>query len=367
MNPDLLFQPPDAINPREVRRVLVIKLRNLGDVLLASPVLSVLKKQLPHAEVDALVYSDTADMLRWHPELSELHEIRRDWKALSMWQRLGRERALLSALKRRDYDLIINLTDHTRGTRMSRLLSPRHAVGPEAPRSWLYRAAYTHLYPVIGGNRRHTVEINLDALRRIGIHPGGHSRRLTFVPGPAAESVVDEALSRAGISKGSFAVIHPGSRWFFKCWPPDRVAALGARIAASGLPVVLVCGPDPLEQRLVELVNGHGAFAAATFAGTLSLKELGALIDRARLMVGMDSAPMHIAAAMGTPTVAFFGPSGDIEWGPWQVAHRILKSSHSCRPCGRDGCGGGKRSECLEAIEVDAALAAVQSLLGETG
>jgi heptosyltransferase III len=367
LNPDSLFLPPDAIDPGALRRVLVIKLRNLGDVLLASPVVSILRKQLPHCEVDALVYADTSDMLRGHPDLSVLHEIHRDWKALSLLQRLGRERTLLAALKRRNFDLIVNLTDHGRGARLARLLRPRYALAPEAQRGWLYRSAYTHLYPVIGGNRRHTVEINLDALRRIGIQPGNHSRRLTFVPDAAAEIHVDEALSRAGLAAKAFAVIHPGSRWFFKCWPPDHVAALAARINELGLPSVLVCGPDPLEKQLLELVKKHGNIAAVEFPGSLSLKQLGALIGRARLMVGMDSAPMHIAAAMGTPTVAFFGPSGEIEWGPWQVPHRVLKSSHSCRPCGRDGCGGGKRSECLESIEVETAVAAVKSLLEETG
>lgn len=364
---DSLFQPPDAIDPSALRRVLVIKLRNLGDALLASPVISVLKQRLPHVEVDAMVYADTADMLRGHPDLSMLHEVRRDWKRLPFLERLARERALLATLRARGYDLIINLTDHGRGTRLARMLRPRFALAPEAPRGWFYRSTYTHFYPVIGGNRRHTVEIHLDALRRIGIHPENASRRLTFVPGAEAEAAVEAALQRIGLSSGSFAVIHPGSRWFFKCWPPERVAVLGKRISELGLPVVLVCGPDPLEQQLLDLVSKTREFAAATFSGTLSLKELGALIGRARIMVGMDSAPMHIAAAMGTPTVAFFGPSGDVEWGPWQVRHRILRSSHSCRPCGRDGCGGGKRSECLEAIEIDAAFAAVQSLLEETG
>ncbi len=366
LNPDPLFLPPDAVSPDELRRVLVVKLRNLGDVLLASPVVSVLKRQLPQLEVDALVYADTADMLRGHPGLGELHEIHRDWKQLGLFGRLRCERQLLSSLKRRNYDLILNLTDHGRGGLLSRLLKPRFAVAPDVRAGRAYRSAYTHLYPVIGGNRRHTVEIHLDALRRIGIYPGRDERRLTLVPGEAAVASVDRVLSAAGLKEKSFVLVHPGSRWFFKCWPPDRVAALCASLAARGLPVVLVCGPDPLEQRLLENVKNRTGPVAAVFPGNLSLKELAALIGRARLMVGMDSAPMHMAAAMGTPTVAFFGPSGDVEWGPWQVPHRILTSSHACRPCGRDGCGGGKRSECLEAIELPQALAAVESLLKET-
>jgi heptosyltransferase-3 len=100
-------------------------------------------------------------------------------------------------------------------------------------------------------------------------------------------------------------------------------------------------------------------------AGQLSLKELAALTARARLFIGVDSAPMHIAAAMGTPTVALFGPSGDREWGPWGVPHRVVSSdAHPCRPCGIDGCGGGKVSDCLSSLSVDRVHAAVQELLG---
>jgi lipopolysaccharide heptosyltransferase III len=97
------------------------------------------------------------------------------------------------------------------------------------------------------------------------------------------------------------------------------------------------------------------------------LRELAALTGEARAFVGVDSAPMHIAAAMGTPCVALFGPSGDIEWGPWGVAHRIIASTeHPCRPCGIDGCGGGKVSECLTTLPVERVHAALVELLAST-
>jgi heptosyltransferase-3 len=85
------------------------------------------------------------------------------------------------------------------------------------------------------------------------------------------------------------------------------------------------------------------------------------------VFVGVDSAPMHMAAAMGTPTLALFGPSGELEWGPWRVAHRVVVSqAHPCRPCGLDGCGGGKVSECLTTLDVGRVYDAFEALLAET-
>jgi heptosyltransferase-3 len=92
---------------------------------------------------------------------------------------------------------------------------------------------------------------------------------------------------------------------------------------------------------------------------------MGALSMRARLFVGVDSAPMHIAAAAGTPVVALFGPSGEKEWGPWRVPHRVVVSGHPCRPCGNDGCGGSKVSECLTQLPVDWVHSAVNELLAQ--
>ena len=119
-------------------------------------------------------------------------------------------------------------------------------------------------------------------------------------------------------------------------------------------------------RRLIDALQARLPQPALSLAGQLSLKELAALTARARLFIGVDSAPMHIAAAMGTPTVALFGPSGDREWGPWGVPHRVVSSdAHPCRPCGIDGCGGGKVSDCLSRLAVDRVHAAVQELLNE--
>src|SRR5688572_18647251 len=120
----------DAVPLGECGRVLVVKLRHHGDVLLAAPVLSVLKAHSPATEVDALVYDDTAPMLAGHPALARLHTVGRRWRSLSPLARLRHEKALFGELRARRYDLLLHLSEHTRGAWLARMLGVPYAVGP---------------------------------------------------------------------------------------------------------------------------------------------------------------------------------------------------------------------------------------------
>jgi heptosyltransferase-3 len=363
-NPAASSYLADAIDPNQLRRALVIKLRHHGDVLLSSPVLSALKAAAPQCEIDALVFADTAPMLEGHPDLARLHTIGRDWKKLGPLTQLRHEFALLRALRGRNYDLVIHLTDHPRGAWLSRLLGPRWSVAPQRSKgaNW-WKKSFSHLYRTVGGGRRHTVDTHLDALRRLGVQPTEASRRLLMVPGAAAEARIDALLAAHSLERGHFIQLHPASRWFFKCWPASRNAALLRMLVERGERVAITAAPDPRELQMVEAIIAEAGVPVVNLAGQFKLGELAALTSRAKLFVGVDSAPMHIAAAVGTPCVALFGPSGDREWGPWQVRGEVVSSQHGCRPCGLDGCGGGKVSECLSSIEVDQVLAAIDRTL----
>lgn len=352
------LSPTAPLDFNNIRRVLVTKLRHHGDVLLASPVLGALKRHLPGAEIDALVYHDTRDMLSGHPALSVLHTTQRKSSLSENWR-------LFQSLRARHYDLLVHLTTNPRGAVLARLLRPRVSVGANHNGN-VYRNSFTHLYKMVQGNRRHTVENNLDALRRIGFHIDEADKRLELVPGVAARASADAHLERLGLAAGEFVLIHPTSRWLFKCWEEDKVAALAGELARRGHPVLFTSGPDRPELGMLERIQARLPSPLPSLAGQLSLKELAALIGLARVFVGVDSAPMHIAATMDTPVVALFGPSGEVEWGPWQVASRVITSTHSCRPCGLDGCGGSKRSDCLEVITVDQVLNATLELLEQT-
>jgi heptosyltransferase-3 len=354
---------PDAVNLASVRRILVVKLRHHGDVLLSSPVFSVLRERAPHVEVDALVYSETRDMLSGHPAVAQIHGIDRAWKRAGLASQARHEGELLKTLNGRQYQLLVHLTDHWRGAWLSQALRPRWAVAPARRDSRLWNWCFSHRYALPKATPRHTVETNLDALRRLGIYPEEAEKRLVMVPGPEADARVESLLAAHGLTAKGFIQVHPTSRWLFKSWTEPRNAELLRRLARDGHRILLTSAPDPKERAIVARIVADAGVPIVDLGGQLSLREMGAVAARARLFFGVDSAPMHIAAAMGTPVVALFGPSGEKEWGPWRVPHRVVVSDHPCRPCGNDGCGGGKVSECLTTLPVERVYSAINELL----
>jgi len=360
---------PDAVPMSEVRRALIVTLRHHGDVLLTSPVIGVLKRRAPSIEIDALVYSDTASMLSLHPGLAQLHVVDRRWKHSAIGSRIASEFRLLRQLMRRRYELLILLTDSWRGAWLARTLRPRWAVAPQRSNAGdRWRRSFTHLVSAPRGRPRHVAESNLDALRRIGIYPERNERDLILEPGNEARLRVRGMLAGHGLAQQRFVHVHPASRWTFKCWTPTGWQAIVRRLQSGGWPVVLTAAPDPAELRLIDAIQAGLTQPAISLAGQLDLKELAALTEAARLFVGVDSAPMHIAAAMRTPVVAIFGPSGESMWRPWGKprvgAHAVVASTgYPCRPCGLDGCGGGKVSDCLESLGEDPVWQAVAAQL----
>jgi len=362
----MTFRP---VASAELTRALVIKLRHHGDVLLTTPVFSALKRFAPQCEIDALIYDETAEMLTGHPDIAQIHTIGRNLRKRGAGERLRREWRLFESLRARHYDLIVHLTGSWRGAWLARGLRPRYSVAsfsPLLPPGRLWADSFTRLAPTPPLGNRHTVECHLDALRALGIQPPADARRLVFEPGEDARSRIAALLAPYNIPPGQLIHIHPASRWMFKAWHVAGYAELIANLEERGYRTVLTTGPALREMELAKEIIGCCRIAPIDLSGRLTLKQLGAVIASARLSVCVDSVPMHMAAALGTPVVALFGPSNENEWGPWQVPQRVLVSGHTCRPCRLDGCGGGKVSECMTALRSADVLAAIEGLLAET-
>jgi heptosyltransferase-3 len=347
---------PHPINWDQVNRVLIIKLRHHGDVLLTSPVFQILKNHHPHITIDALVYKETSPMLEAHPCINQIFQVDKQWKKEGRLTLIKHEWLLMKTLKQQGYDIIINLTESRRGAWVKWLTGARYGVAGNHKnrQDKLWKNAFPIRYPLPRfGNTRHTVEVHLDSLRRTGIVIKPDEKALVLNLTQTDHRQLG-ALLVDKISDGEdYIVIHPTSRWLFKNWRLDGYRQLIEKLLADGHKVVLSASPDPIEISLVNIILKNLEHPnLIRLDGLLSLRTLAALIQRAKLLIGVDSVPMHIAAAVDTACVCMFGPSGDIEWGPWNPKARIVTTQHTCRPCGYDGCGSGKVSECLAEISV---------------
>ena len=300
-------------------------------------------------------------MLASHPAIAQLHTIDRDWKRQGLRTQLAGEARLCRALRARRYDLLVHLTEHPRGVTLAHLLRPRFAVTREraARRMAVARALHAFLPRCRSGRRatpskrtstRCGASASIRRRRTSGWCSFPARRRTRASTRCCASTASRRAASsrciraRAGCSSAGRA---DRSAALFDAHRRRRAALVDHRRA--GRARARARRRDPRRGR-----SGDPRADRRPDRRSCRCRELAALTARARAFVGVDSAPMHIAAAMGTPTLALFGPSGEIEWGPWRVPHRVVVSrAHPCRPCGIDGCGGGKVSECLTTLGVD--------------
>jgi heptosyltransferase-3 len=329
-----------------VQKILVIKLRQLGDVLLTGPVFNTLRRRFEGAEIHAYVYIEAFPMLEGHPGVDQLIGYDRGWKKRGLWKRVKEEWRLWRKLRKGGYDLVINLTEGDRGALAARASKAGVRVGFQPKGRW-QKGLYTHVVKHCP-SLRHTVERNLDALRRIGIFPEWEEREL-FLKVP--ESKI----------QGPYVVIHPTSRWRFKSLPVEKMRELAEELIRRGKRLVFTSGPEPTEIEMVkEITRGLDVI---DLSGQISLKELGGLIGGSEFLVCVDSVPFHMANALKKEVVAIFGPTSEVTWGPWRnEGARIVAQNLSCRPCYQDGCGGSKRSDCLATLPVEAILGAIQTL-----
>jgi heptosyltransferase-3 len=345
---------------RPPARILCIKLKHIGDVLLMTPAIHALRQAWPKSAISALVPRATEDVLAGNPDLTEVLAFDREAGIGGSW-------STLRALRRQTPDLVLEMGQGDREAVLGWLSGARQRVGYEPGRSGGWRRGLlTHAVPWNGA--QHVVETNLDLVRACGI-PAEASRPVLVVR-PEMRARMAARLASAGVGSGEpLVVVHPVSRWLFKAWPETSCAQVIARLVRQErVAVALTSGPGPAEmeaaRRILARVEASGGGGGIlNLIGETRLAELAAILERAALFLGVDSAPMHMAAALGVPVVALFGPSGEVSWGPWGDGHVVITSPYLCRPCGQDGCLGSKRSDCLEAISAQRVWQAAEPLL----
>ncbi|OGP73233.1 MAG: putative lipopolysaccharide heptosyltransferase III [Deltaproteobacteria bacterium RBG_13_58_19] len=332
------------------KNILVIKLKQPGDVLVSTPVLTALKKAWPRARVTYLVPKGTEEMLTDHPLLDGLLVV--DRRQETWWETIR----FIRQLRSQRFDLVLELSGGDRGAWYTLITGAKERIGLARPGQpfWQRHGPFTRLLPR-PPVKMHMVEQNLEALKALGLNP--QNPQLLFFWTTDVTARVQELLRDLKLTGGHYVVMHPGAGWGFKCWTPTGYARIIEALQEKWrLPVVLTASRASLEQELISAILEECRVKPLSLAGQLTFKELGALIAQARFFFGVDSAPMHLAAAVNTPVVALFGPSGDYNWGPWGQGHLIIKKDWDCIPCGQDGCQGSKTSQCLTQLTPEEVL-----------
>lgn len=296
------------------KNILLIKPSSLGDIVMALPALSMLRRSFPQARISWLVRPEFAPILEGHPHLDEI--ILFDRKALAKaWRQPAAFKQLMDLISRlRDgrFDAVLDLQGLFRTASLAWLSGCTRRFGP------VWRKEFARLfYTTTVVPRREWVHV-IDTYRKLIEAMGGQDRGVEFVlpAKPDAMMSTGNLLAQQKIDPDHYAVIIPGSAQVSKCWPADRFAALSDRLASEhGLAVVATGGKS--ESPMIEQIRGLAKHPIANLAGRTSLPELAEVLRRARLVVSNDTGPGHIAGALGRPLVMMFSWSNPLRVGPY--------------------------------------------------
>lgn len=329
-----------------------------GDMLLTTPVISTLKQNYPEARVDVLLYEDTMPILSENPEIHTLYGIKN--KKASAGEKVSNFLHLIKVLRKNKYDLIVNLADQWMVAILVRLLNVPVKLSQSFRhrQSAFWKNSFTLLAPLEGGN---VVESNLSVLAPL--RPKTLVARTTMSYPAAAQARVRGLLDDAGVGQ-CYVVIQPTARQIFKCWNNEKFSEVIDALHERGLQVVLTSGPGADDLACVNAIAGGCRRAPVTaLAGKLTFPELGALIAGARLFIGVDSAPAHIAAAVDTPLVSLFGATDHRFWRPWsQKMIQFWAGDYRPMPAREQR---DRNEMYLSAIPASDVIAAVDKLLAE--
>lgn len=334
-------------------KILVMKFRNIGDVLLTTPLIANLRHHFPDADIDFALNKGCEAMIEENPDVRKIHIYdRASAQNSSFLKKVITELKYIHAIKKEKYDIAVQTTTGDRGIIIAKYAKIKKIVGYEGKNKTLNRLI-THKVPKTDA-LKHMVEINLDALKALGLK--SVSKRVSI-------NSNENSISHLKLSN-IFVHMHITSRWMFKC-VNDEVAARLIDYCQDELKVQVVITSDNNETELkkLESVIKICKSSPLNLGGKLNLKQVAALSKKSALYLGVDTAIMHIAAANDTPCIALFGPSNAQIWAPWDNEacqnyakvrgdqgvgkHYVFQKDWECVACQKDGCNGSKISNCL--------------------
>jgi heptosyltransferase-1 len=349
--------PSSALPKRP--RILLVKLSSFGDVLHTLPALEALRAAFPRGRITWLVEAAYAPLLARHPALDDV------WLAPRLrpgeWFSGANPvlvRDLLRRLRAQPFDLVVDFQGLLKSAIWVFLARSPRKVGYGGTRELSYLALTDRVRPF--DHEAHAVRRYLNLAHHLGASPAPPNFRLDLGTDVDVSQFIPRGDSRP------LAVLHPGARWASKLWPSASWARLARwLINERGFQVAITGSPADRElaaRILAELANLPSP--ALNLVGRTSLAELAAVLRAARLAVTTDTGAMHLAAVLGTPVAALFGPTAPWRTGPWGQGHEVLRLGLECSPCFQRRCSDPR---CLQELTVESVTDACEKILSQPG
>jgi len=322
------------------RKILIVKPSSLGDVVHSLPFLNALRKCFPEAEIHWVIAQGFEGLLEGHPMIHRLWVIKKDsWKKIQNARHTIQEiNVLFKKLKLEKYDLVIDLQGLLRSGVITAATRSPVRIGFKEAREGS-RVFYTHT--VEGGKDIHAVDRYLKIAQFLGCD-------ITEIvsPFPGLQSPSSFVLHPSSFnSPEGYAVIVPGARWKTKRWPAEKFGKLASLLSIKSI----IVGSNR-DKDITDQIVSHSKGKSLSLAGRTTLKELIEIMRSARFVISNDSGPMHIAAALGVPVYAIFGPTDPIRTGPYGEGHTVIRSDTPCAPCFKKSCDDMK---CMKRVSAD--------------
>jgi heptosyltransferase-3 len=342
------------------RSILLIQFGDIGDVVLTLPCIRAVRETYPHARIAVAVWDKASGLLEDCPWLDQVIAVRK--RSLPLWETLRFQADFFRNLRRFQCDLAIDLRTGTRGAIMAFLSGASQRIGLYADDGKLWRnRLFTSLWKRDYSLDLHVADYLLGLCEAFGITTGQRTPELV-VAGDKQEKIRLLFAREAIHQDKKIVALQPFSLWGYKEWGKEKYISLIRWLATEYGAVVIVTGSAAEKERAEEIVNSCGG-GCYNFAGKTSIAMYAALLQKCQFFIGVDSAGLHIAAAVGTPTVGIFGPSSPVSWAPVGKQHLIIQKQMQCVPCWEKGCNNSEKSRCLDELTLEEVRMQVESHL----
>ena len=346
---------------QEIKRILIIKLSSIGDVVHSLPFLEVIHENFPSARIDWLVEEASSSILEGHAALSRIIISRRKtWQKnllrCTRWISLLSEAVqLLRDVRELRYDLVIDLQGLLRSGIMVGLSRGQRKIGMVGAREgggW-----FINEQPVPVDYSQHAVDRYLQVAEYLGCNLTPWKGRIPVHD--TDKGKIDSLIGNEDPGKRPVVAINPMARWETKLWQTSGFAALADRLC-NELSCRIIFTGSRQDRAIVDEISGMMKETPINLAGKTSLKELAYLYTLCSVLVTTDTGPMHIAAAMGCPVIAIFGPTDPVRTGPYGPGHQVIQSDIPCSPCFKKKC---EDMTCMKEITVERCFETVKRVL----